>query len=667
MSRTPMSRTSRTTISRTAGTKSRVDLAALRHELLTPLNHLIGFSEMLLEETRPDGFDSVAQHLTRIREIAKELARMVQTTAVPGTGKSSAKLVEELRYQLSGPLHTILQAVGAITSEFTEELNVSDILKIGAAASELLAFTQGHALAKPGVVPAHRMGLNRRSPKRSPISGRILVVDDNETSRGLLSRHLTRQGHEVTQVSSGMEALAVLVESRFDVVLLDVLMPKLDGFQVLEKIKADPATMDIPVIVVSALDEIPGMVRCIEIGAEDYLFKPFDPVLLAARIDSCLEKKRFHDLEKQRALDLEKAYEQVHLSEERLKLALKTDHARIWDRDLTTDKVVLFGELNQLFDGYERSLDEYERSFEDVMSRVHPDDKERISQRVREAIERRTNFHEEFRILHPGGITFWAESMATVCCNEDGHPTRMIGLTRDITQRKQLEEALQTSNQDFERFALAASHDLQEPLRDVSKNLEKLLARTGPSIDTEEQRVIRSSVTTLSRMSDLIRDLLDYSQASVKRGEAQTTSADAVLSLVLTDLKTAIEQSGGMVTRDHLPVVQGDFRMLQRVFQNLISNAIKYRAADAPRIHISAERRNDWWVFSVADNGIGIDPKHNDSIFGTFGAAGSEAARSGLGLAMCQRIVDHLGGEIWLESDVGKGSTFYFTIPAHDD
>ncbi len=122
-----------------------------------------------------------------------------------------------------------------------------------------------------------------------------------------------------------------------------------------------------------------------------------------------------------------------------------------------------------------------------------------------------------------------------------------------------------------------------------------------------------------------------------------------------------------MVTRDHLPVVQGDFRMLQRVFQNLISNAIKYRAADAPRIHISAERRNDWWVFSVADNGIGIDPKHNDSIFGTFGADGSEAARSGLGLAMCQRIVDHLGGEIWLESDVGKGSTFYFTIPAHDD
>jgi DNA-binding response OmpR family regulator len=337
-------------MNRTPAVRARVDLSALRHELLTPLNHLIGFSEMLLEDTHADGFDSVSQHLTRIRELAKELARLVKDRLLPGQGKSAAKQVEELRYELSGPLHTILQAVGAITSEFTDEINVADVLRIAGAASELLAFSQGRALAKAGVVPPHRRGMNRRATERArPATfGRILVVDDNETSRGLLKRHLTRQGHLITDVASGTQALAALIESRFDLVLLDVLMPKLDGFQVLEKIKADPAIADIPVIVLSALDEIPGIVRCIEIGAEDYLFKPFDPVLLAARIDSCLEKKRLHDVEKQRADDLEKAYAKVHLNEERLRYALKAEHAGIWEWHLATDKVTLFGDLNRL-------------------------------------------------------------------------------------------------------------------------------------------------------------------------------------------------------------------------------------------------------------------------------------------------------------------------------
>src|SRR5207253_7289269 len=131
----------------------------------------------------PDGFNTVFQHLTRIREIAKELSRTVQATLAPGAEKNAAKQVEELRYQLSGPLHTILQAVGAITSEFTDEFNVADVLKIGGAASELLAFSQGRALAKAGVVPAHRRGMNRRGTERArPATfGRILVVDDNET------------------------------------------------------------------------------------------------------------------------------------------------------------------------------------------------------------------------------------------------------------------------------------------------------------------------------------------------------------------------------------------------------------------------------------------------------------------------------------------------------
>jgi PAS domain S-box-containing protein len=502
-------------MSRSTVAKSKIDLAALRHELLTPLNHLIGFSEMLLEESQPDGFNSVFQHLTRIREIAKALSRTVQSTLVPGPGKNAAKQVEELRYQLSGPLHTILQAVGAITSEFTDEFNVADVLKIGGAASELLAFTQGRALAKPGVVPAHRRGLNRRTATRTQpaVTGNILVVDDNETSRGLLGRHLTRQGHRVTMVGSGAEALAALVNSRFNVVILDVLMPKLDGFQVLEKIKADPATADIPVIVISALDEVPGVVRCIEIGAEDYLFKPFDPVLLAARIDSCLEKKRLHDIEKMRARDLEDACERLHFSEERLRLALNADHARIWDLDLITDKVTVAGELNRLFGQTAESI---EQPLEHSIATVHADDRERVSRSMLKAIQDRSGFHEEFRVVHPDGATFWVESMATLHCDDEGRPVRMIGITRDITQRKHVEEALRKSNQDFQQFAAAASHDLQEPLRAVSSDLNTVIQRAETWSDAEARRLLSSSVDTLGRMSKLISHLLDYSQVSAK-------------------------------------------------------------------------------------------------------------------------------------------------------
>lgn len=181
----------------------------------------------------------------------------------------------------------------------------------------------------------------------------------------------------------------------------------------------------------------------------------------------------------------------------------------------------------------------------------------------------------------------------------------------------------------------------------------------------EDEKVLRSASRSLARMSKLIADLLDYSQMGGKQVKLQPVSTEAVLALVLTDLKPAIEESGAQISHAKLPVVHGDFMLLHRIFQNLLANSIKYRGKQPPKIQVAARREGDWWILSVADNGMGIDPKYKDAIFGVFRRLhGADVPGSGLGLAICRRIVEQFGGRIWLESTVGKGTTFYFTLPA---
>lgn len=483
-------------MSQSLAASPRIDPAGLRHQLLTPLNHIVGYSEMLLEEGSAEGFDDARQNVARIRQTARDMVRMVHASLGPHTGKRTEKMIAELRYQLLAPLHTILQAVGAVTGENREDINVADVLNIGRAAAELLSFAQGGAVLLSRAAP----DLAAPDAPRRRATGRVLVVDDNSANRRLLIRQLKRQGHEVTEASSGSQALQLLVQSPQDIILLDMLMPKLDGFQVLERIKSDPARSEIPVIVISALNEVPGVVRCLEMGAEDYLFKPLDPVLLAARVHSSLERKRLRDLEKRRAEDLARAYQQLHRSEERLRLALRAGRARIWDWDLKTNRVT------ESHGG--------ERSFDEALSRVEAEDRERVRAAALEAAEKGQEFHCEFRVARPRGVR-WLESMGTVDGGAGGRPPRMIGVTRDITPRKQAEEALRQSNREFQRFAMAASHDLREPLRAVSSDLEALLK--GHRNGAEGTRVIRGAVAKLGRMGKLISDLLDYSQMSAKK------------------------------------------------------------------------------------------------------------------------------------------------------
>lgn len=228
-------------------------------------------------------------------------------------------------------------------------------------------------------------------------------------------------------------------------------------------------------------------------------------------------------------------------------------------------------------------------------------------------------------------------------------------------------EELLRSNHDLEQFASIASHDMQEPLRMVSGFVELLGQRYGDKLDDKAKEYIAFAVDGAKRMSALISDLLRYSRAGGMDLVLASTSIDAVLGTVLINMKSSIVESGADITHDPLPTAMVDVGQFTQLLQNLIGNAIKFRGADRPcRVHVSAEAKGNEWVFSVRDNGIGIDPQFKDRIFAIFERlhGRDEYEGTGIGLAICRKIVERHGGRIWVESTPGEGSVFFFTIPA---
>ncbi len=247
---------------------------------------------------------------------------------------------------------------------------------------------------------------------------------------------------------------------------------------------------------------------------------------------------------------------------------------------------------------------------------------------------------------------------------------KLIGFAKvmsDETARKQLQDSLTESNAALEQFAYVASHDLQEPLRTMSSFAELLAREYTGKLDGDADRYLSFITQAAQRMSSLVRDLLDYARAKTEEERPASVALDEDLEAALTHLTQAVEESGGCVTHAPLPTLEVDRGKMVRLFQNLIGNALKYRKPDEEvKVHVSAERRGDEWVISVEDNGIGFDPVHAQAIFAPFKRLhkAGEYSGSGVGLAICRRIVESQGGRIWAESEPGKGSTFRFTLPA---
>jgi PAS domain S-box-containing protein len=244
---------------------------------------------------------------------------------------------------------------------------------------------------------------------------------------------------------------------------------------------------------------------------------------------------------------------------------------------------------------------------------------------------------------------------------------------RDISVRQKAEKhlvktvgELKRSNDELQQFAYVSSHDLQEPLRMVSSYTQLLAKRYKGRLDSDADEFIAYAVDGCNRMQGLIQDLLTYSRAGTNGKALHEISGEDALRVALTNLRPTIQQSGAVVTHDSLPAVTTDAPQLTQVFQNLIGNAIKYRGHEVPQVHVSATNNGgDEWIFSVRDNGLGIDPQYFERIFIIFQRlhGREEFEGTGIGLAICKKILERLGGRIWVESQPEKGSTFYFALP----
>ncbi len=250
--------------------------------------------------------------------------------------------------------------------------------------------------------------------------------------------------------------------------------------------------------------------------------------------------------------------------------------------------------------------------------------------------------------------------------------TSLENLRREVAVRKAVEEKLKQytdelrrSNEDLEQFAYVASHDLQEPLRMVSSYTELLARHYEGRLDEKAKKFMDYAVDGATRMQRLINDLLAYSRVGTRGKSLEATDTHALLGEAIRNLAVVIEQKRAVITNDALPTVRADASQLVQLFQNLISNAIKFQGENIPHIHVSAQDKGREWVFSVRDNGIGIDRKYADRIFVIFQRLHTrqEYPGTGIGLAVCKKIVERHGGRIWFESERGKGSTFFFTIP----
>jgi two-component system, sensor histidine kinase and response regulator len=507
-------------------------LANIRHGLRTPLNHIIGYGDLLLEDASVLEEESVAR-LKSVRANALLILEQIQHWLSPGESQTPREKIKALRSGIAEPLDLIIGNAGKLSQKLRGGA-LLDVLRIKVASRDLLAFVQGNE----GNQDSTAIGKTRVHPSRSPdfrlrtvsLPSRLLVVDDDEVNCDVLQRLLVRNGHTVSCVGSGAEALDLLREPVFDLVLLDVVMPGLSGVQVLERLKASEILHRIPVIMMSALDEVEGAAHCIEMGAEDYLLKPFDPTLLRARLHSALDRKRLHEAEQERTAELELA-----------------------------------------------------------------------------------------------------------------------------------SESLKRANEDLNSFAFAASHDLQEPLRTITTTLQRL--QLERDLAPEQHVLLERTIEGARRMSHLIRDLLVYSLPSSQERVLETVDSENSLEDALTNLRQSIGESGATVTHDPLPTILFDRAQLGRLFQNLIGNAIKYRSQKPPEICVTAANKDEQWVFSVRDNGIGIDQKYRRTIFEPFKRLhGHELPGTGLGLAICARIVEGSGGRIWVESEPGEGSAFFFTV-----
>jgi PAS domain S-box-containing protein len=317
------------------------------------------------------------------------------------------------------------------------------------------------------------------------------------------------------------------------------------------------------------------------------------------------------------------------------------------------------------------------RRYDQITDFIYPDDREKQRMIMETAIATGTEYNCTYRIIDKSGSLRYLYSRGRQIYNDAGEAVYLKGTTQDVTDLRKHEEALEKSNQklqmanrelersnrELEQFAYVASHDLQEPLRTISSYLQLLEMKYKSQLDSQAHEFIDYAIDGSRRMRDLIKDLLDLSRLNMS-AEVEVLNVQSVVDLVLDSLKESVRESNATITVGDMPLIVASRLQMMQLFNNLISNSLKFRRADSLTVRIGAEDKGSHWQFSVSDNGIGIDKAYAEKIFVVFQRLHTREKYpgTGIGLAICKKIAELHGGSIWFESEPGKGTTFYFTI-----
>ncbi|HEX4229114.1 MAG TPA: PAS domain S-box protein [Bryobacteraceae bacterium] len=331
--------------------------------------------------------------------------------------------------------------------------------------------------------------------------------------------------------------------------------------------------------------------------------------------------------------------------------------------------------LSRQWVAYTGVREEYQLGLEWLPQVIYPDDRRRTLEAWMNAVADKAPYDIEYRIRRFDGAYRWFKTRGTPLRDSQGRILRWFGTCTDIEDQRRTTEALRRSNEELRRanedlnqFAFSASHDLKEPLRMITIYAQLLQRKYRSTLDSQAHEYIEQAVSGAKRMEMLVNDLLEYTQiVNVPLADTAPVAIEVAVRKATSNLETAIEESGAGIDAGPLPSVAVREVHLLQLFQNLISNALKYRSAEPPRIQITAERLDHTWRICVRDNGIGIDPAYHLQIFRIFRRlhANLDYPGTGIGLAICQKIVERYGGKIWVESDgENKGSAFWFTLPA---
>ncbi|MGN6246946.1 MAG: PAS domain-containing protein [Ginsengibacter sp.] len=377
-----------------------------------------------------------------------------------------------------------------------------------------------------------------------------------------------------------------------------------------------------------------------------------------------------------------KAEEALRISNNRYSIVAKATNDSIWDWDFATNTVERPDKPLESLLGYEHIAPFEVDNF--WQSHVHPDDWKRITESRNRLFENPNEnyWEDEYRFLKPDGSYAIVYDRGYIIRNKEGKAVRMIGASRDISKLKENEiqlkilneqlearaKELVASNQELEQFAYVASHDLQEPLRMVSNFLTQIEKKYGDILDEKGKTYIHFAVDGAKRMRQMILDLLEFSRAGRKVDERQAVDLNIIVKDILNLHQKQVEETRAIVKVAELPVVAAPQSGIRQVFQNLISNSLKYnqlKKGIIPEISISSKDIEDEWQFEVKDNGIGINKQYFEKVFVIFQRLHdrSEYSGTGIGLAITKKIIENMNGKIWIESEPGKGTSFFFTIP----